>query len=158
MTDTVQEKVMRTMKWMMVGWMVFSLTACGGSSNGDTDTTEPDTSKPDGVEPDTPEPDVIVSDPTWTNDIQAIVAASCSGAGCHTGGQNGGAVNFDSYANTQAMSTNVACYAGLTVGEVMALKVAPSPPCGIQMPIGKPMLSLPDQALFEAWVNAGMPE
>jgi len=119
----------------------------------------PDTSEPDTSEPDTSEPDVPpTTNVTWTKDIQPILVNSCGGAGCHLDGQSGGSVNFDAYASSQEDSANVACYPGLKIGEVMALKVGPNPPCGIQMPIGKPLLEQPEQDLFTDWVNAGMPE
>ena len=158
---------MATLRWITVGFLVLTLTACGGSSGGttpSTDTGVPDTGAPDTGAPDVGTPDVAVPDtavplnPTWTVDIKPIVDASCSGGGCHTDGSAAAGVNLDTYAKTQEMSANTGCYPNLTVGAVLALKVAPNPPCGIQMPIAKPLLSQDEQHLFQGWVDSGMLE
>ena len=163
---------MATLKWITVGFLVLVLSACGGDSGGTTsstdtgapdtgtpDTAVPDTATPDVGAPDTAEPDVAIpSNPTWTADIKPIIDASCSGGGCHTDGSAAAGVNLDTYAQTQEMSANTTCYPNLTVGAVLALKVAPNPPCGIQMPIAKPLLSQDEQHLFQGWVDSGMLE
>ncbi len=100
-------------------------------------------------------PDCGGGAPTWSADIQPIVAQKCSG--CHIGGSSGG-LNMSSLAFKDQPSGKCA---GKTRGEAIALKIRPDVDAfcsGTRMPPSGPFLSAEIQQLFADWVAGGMQE
>jgi hypothetical protein len=94
--------------------------------------------------------------PTWSQDIQPVVAMKCGS--CHLGGGTSGGLAMD--APGFIVEASSACN-GLTKGQAVAAKVSAEygVACsGSRMPVGGSYLSADLVDLFTAWGLAGTPE
>jgi len=144
---------------------VTSLPDAGEEDTGPEDTAVEDTTNEDtadssaediGVE-DIGVEDAGVEDapgpttPTFTNDIQPMLADVLWCAGCHTGGNNGGS-NFASVYEDN-LKPSYYC-PGKTVGECILPRIDDNS----MPPGGGLVVSDEERALMEDWIAAGMPE
>ena len=89
--------------------------------------------------------------PTYTNDIQPLLASAGWCVGCHTGSTLGGS----NFANTYEDSLKPSYYcAGVTVGECILVRIDDN----TMPPGGGLTVSDAQRGLLEDWIAAGMPE
>jgi len=154
--------------WLCVLALTLFAAAC---DDGESTTTTP-TPTPDGSTTADAGGDAAAADagpetsasPTFANDIAAILGAKC--AGCHTGGAGSGGHNIGDTASDAAKNAGNPSCSGLTVAECSILRIKDG-----SMPLGAgcsgdpatdagnaACLTADEQALVQAWVDAGAPE
>ena len=141
------------------GFCALCAVACGGGPS-----PEPSMGAP------APDP-VSVGDgaasATFTDVYTAILQPTCSS--CHTPGGEGAFQDFSSPSHAYAALVGVKA-SGPSCGTSGETRVEPgsasqslifqkvsesTPPCGSQMPLGRPPLSSAQMTLIENWINAG---
>ena len=113
------------------------------------DTATEDAGAEDAGSSDVTDVDPGPSAPTYTNDIQPLLAGWCGG--CHTGASSGGS----NFANVYEDNLKPSYYcSGKTVAECILPRIDDN-----SMPLGGGLVvSAEERALVEAWIDAGMPE
>ena len=153
---------MMTMRiWALVCVLAMGLAACGSDDSGASDDSGSDVSDASGgdvVEDTLADSDEPTGDGlTWTDDIQPMMSAYCSG--CHGGGGcSTGICWLDSYATVSANARNSAACDGARAACLPVRVSGGQMPPGGCLP-GNPGCITSDQfGLLEDWVADGFPE
>ena len=135
----------------IVLFIALSIFYCGGGGNGT---------------PGTPDiPDTVISNPSFSTDIQPIFSSNCAVSGCHNSTAQAGLnlsqgqayanlVNVDSTQDTQR-PVRKRVLPGDAANSVLVIKIEANPPFGDRMPQGRSPLSSIQITNIKNWVDRG---